>query len=326
MGRSGLDKDRKFLRLARALNSAATGYGEILARGVLETLWSAAYERADDHIGDADDVEIAAKWPGARGALVEALSMAGGGGDAAGFIEPDPDRGGYRVHDLWDHAPPWVKRKAEAEAARQAAGKTLADVRREAGRKGRARQLAGKQPPVARQKESGCPANDSPGRGRAGQGKGDPPVAPAAPPGALPLFGGEPVAAPAVLAAGAFDAFAKLYPAHRRNQGKSRARKRFTAEITTPALLAQLQAALRAYLAQLERDGTDPKYVQHFGTFMGCWRDYLEVAGTETMDTRGPMERAMDDYHSARERVRGGRALDGDVELVTKWELEHPRN
>lgn len=135
MARAGLSKNRKFMRLARGLNHVASGMGEIMARGVLETLWSAAYERADDHLGDADDVEIAAGWRGERGALTALLLDAAGG--ESGFVEVDPDRGGYRVHDLWDHAPPWVKQKAAREAAREAAGKTLSDVRRDARKKAR---------------------------------------------------------------------------------------------------------------------------------------------------------------------------------------------
>lgn len=133
MARAGLDKHRKFLRLARVLDAVATGMGELLARGALETLWDAAYERADDYLGDADDVEIAAKWRGARGVLFEALLNAGGP-HTPGFIEPD-ERGGYRVHDLWEHAPPWVKRKAGLAQARAAAGKTISDIRREAGKR-----------------------------------------------------------------------------------------------------------------------------------------------------------------------------------------------
>lgn len=143
MARAGLSKNRKFLRLARGLNACASGMGEIMARGVLETLWSAAYERADDYLGDSDDVEIAAGWRGERGALTAMLLEAGG--QEAGFVELDSERGGYRVHDLWDHAPPWVKQKAQREAARQADGKSLSDVRREARAKGAAK---AKQQPV----------------------------------------------------------------------------------------------------------------------------------------------------------------------------------
>ncbi len=180
MARAGLDENRKFKRLARALDAVSGGMGDVFARGVLETLWSSAYERADDWIGDADDVEIAARWRGTRGALFDALLHPGG--LDVGFIEPDPDRGGYRVHDFWTHAPPWVKEKAQREAIRKAAGKSLSEQRAEAGRIGRAKQLqATTGQPVEQlpeepgqphgQEPDACRANPSPGLGRAGQGR-----------------------------------------------------------------------------------------------------------------------------------------------------------
>jgi ribosomal protein S6E (S10) len=131
MALAGLDKNRKFLRLAHRLNAVSGGMGEIMARGVLETLWSAAYSRADDYVGNAEDLEMVCSWRGESGALVAAL-LAAGGEDGAGFIEQDETRGGLKIHDLWDHAPPYVKKKAEGKRKREAEGKTISDVRREA--------------------------------------------------------------------------------------------------------------------------------------------------------------------------------------------------
>ncbi len=167
MARAGLDKNKKFMRLARQLNSVAAGMGELLARGALETMWSAAYERADDHLGGAEDVELTVKWQGPPGLLVQALVSAGGDGEA-GFIEADAERGGYRVHDLWDHAPPWVKRKAAAEAERRAAGKTLSDVRREAGKRGNA---AARGIHAGQGEQTATGSGDLPGKSRPDAGK-----------------------------------------------------------------------------------------------------------------------------------------------------------
>lgn len=127
MARPTLQRNRKWPRLVRAL-----GGQEALARGSLELLWDVAYENGDEHLGDSDDVELAARWQGEPGALAKALLEAGGPGEP-GFIEADPDRPGrYVVHDLWDHAPDYVQRRAEREAARVAKGKTISDVRRDA--------------------------------------------------------------------------------------------------------------------------------------------------------------------------------------------------
>jgi hypothetical protein len=147
MARIGLTLDRKFRRLSRALDDVQVGFGEVLARGALELLWDAAYEAADDFIGDVVDVEAAARWRGNEGVLLAALRDAGGEG-RAGFIDeggtewwPDGKPGTYRVHDLWDHAPDFVKGRAERELAREEKGETISSLRAAAGRKGRAKQL-----------------------------------------------------------------------------------------------------------------------------------------------------------------------------------------
>lgn len=127
MARQTLYGHRKFLRLARALGSKA------LAVGSLELIWSHAYESGDDRIGDAEDLEMIADWNGEAGALASALLTAGGA-SSSGFVE---DRQGVLfVHDLWDHAPRYVKDRAEREAARERSGKTLSQVRAESGRRG----------------------------------------------------------------------------------------------------------------------------------------------------------------------------------------------
>ncbi len=122
MARPGLTRHRKFLRLARLLRS------EALARGHLELLWESAYEAGDEYLGDGDDVEAAARWAGEPGTLVLALLTAGGD-DLPGFIEEDPNRPRhYRVHDLWDHAPDYVRKRRERERQRQAKGAALREV------------------------------------------------------------------------------------------------------------------------------------------------------------------------------------------------------
>lgn len=136
MARPTLLKNRKFARLASALSPFCAAGGDIAAHGALELLWATAYENANETIGDAFDVEIAARWRGPPGELVKALLEAGGDG-RAGFIEPVPERAGwYRIHDFWDHAPDYVRRRAEREGEREARGQTLSEIRAEAGRKG----------------------------------------------------------------------------------------------------------------------------------------------------------------------------------------------
>ena len=128
MGRPGLTKHRKFKRLAHALEPVLPGMGELLARGCLETIWESAYETGNDYVGTAEDVESLAGWQGKRGLLCGAM-------EAAGFLDPlDEDAARYRVHDLYDHAPEYVRKRMDREAARRERGVTLAELRAAAAR------------------------------------------------------------------------------------------------------------------------------------------------------------------------------------------------
>lgn len=113
MARPGLMRHRKFARLARLIGS------DVLARGHLELLWEVAYENGDDQVGDAGDLEHLARWTGPAGALASALVE-------SGFFDLEGDM--YRVHDLWDHAPDYVRKRRHREVERQTKGATLKSV------------------------------------------------------------------------------------------------------------------------------------------------------------------------------------------------------
>ena len=112
-----------------------------MARGALEMLWDTCYENGDDYLGSSDDVELSAQWGGAEGILTQALLTAGGEGEA-GFIEADPERHGFRVHDLFENAPEYVQKRMLRELARNKRGETISSLRSAAGKKGRDAQLA----------------------------------------------------------------------------------------------------------------------------------------------------------------------------------------
>lgn len=113
MARPGLMRHRKFARLERLLGSKA------LAMGHLEILWEVSYECGDDLLGDAGDVETLGCWQGEAGKLAAALVE-------SGFLDATPE--GLRVHDLWDHAPEYVKKRRKREAERREAGAALRSV------------------------------------------------------------------------------------------------------------------------------------------------------------------------------------------------------
>lgn len=104
MARPGLTKHRKFLRLARLLQS------QIMAMGALELMWQRAYEHGPD-LGDPLDVEFGVGWTGEPGRLAAALVD-------AGFLDAAED-GTLRVHDLDDHAPAYYRKRKAREASRR---------------------------------------------------------------------------------------------------------------------------------------------------------------------------------------------------------------
>ena len=122
MARPTLARNRKTRRAAHAINAIYPGLGEIIVRGALEILWEPAYETGDPYVGDEDDVERTVAWPGPAGVFCQALLTAGGAG-RHGFIEP-VEGGGYVIHDFWDHAPDYVRKRHAREASRTSRTKT----------------------------------------------------------------------------------------------------------------------------------------------------------------------------------------------------------
>ena len=132
MGRPGLTQHRKFRRLVRAVGNP------VLARGSLELIWDTCYEAGVAYLGDAEDVEAAAQWKGEPGLLARALLESGGEGEH-GFIDEVPGRPGhFECHDLYDHAPEYVRKRFDREEERKARGITLQEIRSAKGKAGAA--------------------------------------------------------------------------------------------------------------------------------------------------------------------------------------------
>jgi hypothetical protein len=99
---------RKFLRLVRLLGEPTP---HVL--GYLMLMWRRGYQTGSPVVGDDLDVEAAAEFTGESGRFAKAAK-------AAGFVDQGPD-GLYRIHDLWDHAPEYA-RKRMARAGNLPAG------------------------------------------------------------------------------------------------------------------------------------------------------------------------------------------------------------
>lgn len=102
MARSTLWKHRKFRALEAALGSRC------LAAGVLECMWSVGYETGDDLLGmTAEEVGNACGFGGKGNSKKRFLSIM----IETGWIDDTPE--GYRIHDLFQHCPQYVKRRRE---------------------------------------------------------------------------------------------------------------------------------------------------------------------------------------------------------------------
>ena len=129
MARPGLRKHPKFLLLRELL-----GVCEAHTLGHLELLWETAYESGKAEVGTSRQVELSSGWGGKAGVFCQSALDCGGDGEP-GFIELIEDKPGrYQVHDLYDHAPEYVKKRMEREQERIRKGKTISDLRAEAGR------------------------------------------------------------------------------------------------------------------------------------------------------------------------------------------------
>ena len=143
-------RSRAVLRTADEL-----GIPHAHAVGLRELLYATCFQKADPTIGDARDVELSAGWEGERGRFVAAAR-------AAGMIVEQAD-GAFALPDFEDAAPSWVRKRAKRAAERDAVGKTVSELRREAGAKGAAarankRDTSGNRLPTARDQTAPLPS------------------------------------------------------------------------------------------------------------------------------------------------------------------------
>lgn len=70
--------------------------------------------------------------------------------------------------------------------------------------------------------------------------------------------------------------FEVLYKKYPLKKGKSKGLKICQAQIRTQEDHEKLSRAIDRYSELIATEGTEPKYIKHFSTFMGGWRDYLD--------------------------------------------------
>ncbi len=111
MAKPELRDHRKFLKLKRLLG-APTPH----VIGYLECLWLRGYQTGSPVIGDDMDVESAAEFPGEIGTFTKAALD-------AGFIDCD-EAGVYTIHDLFEHAPSYAKKRMKRRGTDQKPSRT----------------------------------------------------------------------------------------------------------------------------------------------------------------------------------------------------------
>ena len=101
MARPGICNNVKYKRLVKTLELPRP-----YVLGLLQTLWEVCYESGNPIIGDSEDIEIAAEWPGQPKEFFEALRD-------GKWIDPvDGADDLWEVHDLLDNAPDYVRKRA----------------------------------------------------------------------------------------------------------------------------------------------------------------------------------------------------------------------
>lgn len=101
--KADLPDHRKFLRLVRLLGEPTPH-----VIGYLELMWRRCYQTGNPKLGDELDVEAAAGYQGEPGKFARAAADSGGESSTGFIVIKD---GAYHVHDLWDHAPEWAKKR-----------------------------------------------------------------------------------------------------------------------------------------------------------------------------------------------------------------------
>lgn len=100
MAKSSVISSGKFLHLVETL-----GLPEPHVLGLLEFMWQSAYASCNPRFKTAKSLEIAARWKGQDGAFASAVSD-----PVHNFVDVKRD-GTFEIHDFWDHAPEYVKKR-----------------------------------------------------------------------------------------------------------------------------------------------------------------------------------------------------------------------
>lgn len=84
---------------------------------------------------------------------------------------------------------------------------------------------------------------------------------------------------------------AEVYAIYPRKLGKSAGMKKAMGQCKTMAEVNKLEIAVKNYIAHITREGTEPKFILYWSTFLNGWRDWLDpetgTTVTQKLDLSG---------------------------------------
>lgn len=97
-----------------------------------------------------------------------------------------------------------------------------------------------------------------------------------------------------------FEIAYNLYPL---KKGKSKGIEKLKRDVKTPEDFELLKKSVINYKKYLDRNKTDPKFIKHFSTFVGEWRDWIEVITTATPAQKMASNRHKDEMFEERAKI-----------------------
>ena len=88
--------------------------------------------------------------------------------------------------------------------------------------------------------------------------------------------------------------FEKIYEKYPRKEGKTKGLKQCVAQIKTQEDFDFLCSSVDRYRRKILADGTDPKFIKHFSSFMSSWRDWIDPHVGKTIVDEPRIKKKMD--------------------------------
>ncbi len=82
----------------------------------------------------------------------------------------------------------------------------------------------------------------------------------------------------------------ELYNSYPRKQGKKRGLAKLKTILNNESNFEKLKLAIENYKRSLAKERTEPRFIKHFDTFLGCWEDYTDPDVGKVQAPKKPVE------------------------------------